>query len=99
MALKGFGIGMLTGIGILTGVMYLGNNWPDQIKPSYIRLSQDLNNDEVKDLVITQNSGNKVPMYGIQNKNGMIYVSQERMKNLFPKSTDYKGIEAKLNKK
>ena len=60
---------------------------------------EDFNKDGLQDLLIKTNNGNKVPMYGIKDRDGTLsYVSGEEMKKLNPSSIiDYEGIEKRLN--
>lgn len=58
----------------------------------------DLNNDGTNDLVIMQQRGHKVPMYGVREDTGVRYLSAKEMRKLNPNSkVDYESIESRLN--
>lgn len=60
---------------------------------------KDFNQDGVADLVVEQNRGYKVPMYGIREGDSIRYIGGDEMTKRNPDSIiDYKKIESELNK-
>lgn len=72
-------------------------------RPKEILLSSqsDFNKDGTLDILLTTNSGEKIPLYGIRDGDKITaYVCAEQMKQLYPESIiDYDTIEARLNEK
>ena len=74
-------------------------------KPQQAYFWGDLNEDHVFDLVIEQQNGHKVPMYGVKKEDSIddqiIYLSASEMMQRNSSSIikiDYETIEARLNK-
>lgn len=74
-------------------------DWARTPKQVYVQ-TEDFNQDGVPDLVIKQQQGHKIPMYGLKEEGGPIrYISGSEMIRRNPDSiVNYPAIESRLNK-
>ncbi len=88
----------LLGAIITTPGVTILDKWNFAPKQAYVQ-QEDLNQDGVPDLVIEQQNGHLVPMYGAEEEGKTIYISASAIMGRNPDSiTDYKTIESRLNK-
>ena len=91
-------------IGLTSGTIMgfsIGKTFEEsRYSPSKVQaIQQDYNKDGIPDALIISVSGRKIPMYGIQIGDGILYFSGKEMKTKDPESIiDYERIEDLLNK-
>ena len=97
----------LTTLSLMAGLVLCGFSahtiCNSHLTPKTIEMVQDLNKDGVEDIVLENNNGDKIPMYGIKEGDKTIYVSASELmrryssnKNLI--QSNLNSIESKLNK-